>query len=130
MLKDPEIGFQRISEEFSLVSAAFQSAFLWRPEALMAGNTTETSDSSQFQTSGNALALPLACYMPAGSYADRAGYPWCRLPALQGSSGNAISLTINSKNTSTAWTTSSQSTRILSAAAPFYGSPVDPLSCD
>ena len=82
------------------------------------------------QTSGNALALPLACYMPAGSYADRAGYPWCRLPALQGSSGNAISLTINSKNTSTAWTTSSQSTRILSAAAPFYGSPVDPLSCD
>lgn len=80
-------------------------------------------------TSGNALALPLACYMPAGSYADRAGYPWCRLPALQGSSGNAISLTINSKNSSTAWTTSSQSTRILSAACPFYGNPVDPLSC-
>ena len=52
---NPEIGFQGIPEEFSLVSAAFQSAFLWHPDARMAGNPTETSDSSQFQTSGNAL---------------------------------------------------------------------------
>jgi hypothetical protein len=77
-------------------------------------------------TGGNDLALPLSVYMPAGLYADRAGFPWCRLQAQQGSSGNAISMSINSAS----FGGGTSAKRALSVGAPFYaaGNP-SPLDC-
>jgi len=76
-------------------------------------------------TSGNDLGLPLAVYAGTGlSGEDRAGFPWCRLQALTGNSGNAATMSINS-----AGYPAGATHRRLSVAAPFYGSPQDPLAC-
>ena len=75
--------------------------------------------------SGNDIALPLGVYAPPGlSGYDRAGYPWARLAVLSGSSGNSASMSINSSSYPGPGTS-----RILSAAAPFFGTPQDPLAC-
>jgi hypothetical protein len=81
---------------------------------------------------GNPIRVPLACYMPAGVYPDRAGSPWCRLPAQAGSSGNSVSLIIDSTLATAA---GAGVTRQLSVGAPFYGQTArggygnDPLAC-
>ena len=81
---------------------------------------------------GNAVSVPLSCYMPAGIYPDRAGNPWARLPAQAGSSGNSVSIIIDSANAGAAGVGVA---RQLSVGAPFYGQTAqgsygnDPLAC-
>jgi hypothetical protein len=75
---------------------------------------------------GNDLAVPLSAYMPPGTTEDRAGFPWVRLPALAGTSGNEARITIQ-----TVYPIAGVNFN-LSAGAPFFAAATksrEPLAC-